>query len=104
MTCDDKCEFYVSKIPDVAIDENTAAADYVELKHTGSTGYRSYFTVTNSHADGSKYTPWVSLTKGDKYYMEGLHIDTTGNDHFAVAMEFKRAANAVSHFHQMKET
>lgn len=48
---------------------------------------------------------WVNLTKGEKYYMKGIHFDYGGGDHFTVGVEINKteSMNITNHHHAMKE-
>ena len=78
MACDDECELWMSETP------NDIAAKAQLLKSNGYSNHRQYWTLDNGQTRASK---WVTLTQGSKYYIEGRHVESNGDDHFTVAVE-----------------
>jgi hypothetical protein len=50
----------------------------------------------------NKVSPWVHMTQGQEYYMEGRYLNSGGAGHFSTAVEIEQSA-VVGHHHAMKE-
>jgi len=62
-------------------------------------GFRDYF----KDSDGwNRSSEWITLKKGQPYYMEAKTSEHGGNDHFSVAVEIKQT-EIVGHHHSFKE-
>ena len=93
MSCDNDCEFWMSETAD------DIAAKAKLLERTSSVGHRLYWTEVNGATQASK---WVTLVSGQKYYIEGRHVEKSGTDHFTVAVEIEHSAKP-NHHMAMKE-
>lgn len=58
---------------------------------------RRYF-----HKEDKQISAWVALTEGEAYYIEGLHYDYNGYNHFTVGVEIEQTA-MVGHHHAKRE-
>lgn len=102
ISCDDACNFH--------FDENTPfnAANPVEPTLTEKasrvwpTEWRHYFMIPDA-SDANQYiSDWVSLTEGEFYKIEGYMMETWGDDHFTVSVEYQQA-DSTGHHHANKE-
>ena len=53
--------------------------------------YRHYFSEKNFNGKRQYWSEWVELKKGKHYYLEGRHTESTGSDHFTVAVEIEQS-------------
>lgn len=67
-------------------------------------GNREFF---DPNSNANRRSGWISLTEGQHYYLEGRHIESSGGDHMALAVEIERDASVVgtseSHQHHLRE-
>jgi hypothetical protein len=92
VACDDTCQLLLDTTPDSI----AAAAVIVE-------SLTEYIPYRQSHK--GPQSAWIPLVAGQKYLLQGVQIEHSGNDHFQVGVEIQETANtAANHHHSMKET
>ena len=93
MSCDDRCTLKFNNATDNSTDPATIIADLSMAWHTK----RQYYAPGKNQK-----SEWHSLTAGEAYYIEGLHYDYNGNNHFSVGVEIEQTA-MVDHHHAIRE-
>jgi hypothetical protein len=93
MACDDRCTLKFNNVSDTAEDPAIIINDL----SAAWTSRRVYYL----HEKNQK-SEWHSLTAGEAYYIEGLHYDYNGNNHFSVGVEIEQTAMA-DHHHAIRE-
>ena len=81
-SCNDRCQFYM----------NTAGMDPAGkaelMDRSADTNFRSYgFHNYNDAHIGSVFSDWISLTEGEKYYVEQHVENDADNGHATVGFE-----------------
>ena len=92
MACDDLCYLDMSKTP------NDPTAKEQILKAHWSVGYREY----HRKDQWNRISDWITLKKGEPYYMEARHSDHSWGDHLTVSVEINQT-EMVGHHHSIKE-
>jgi len=90
-TCDHYCRF------DMGLDPADPLSLTRLTTRTWSTTRRRFF---RQYYDAK--SDWVNLTAGEKYYVQGSHVERWGSDHMAVGVEIEMA-NSTGMHHAMKE-
>jgi hypothetical protein len=67
-----------------------------------NTDYRDWWETKASIQNYQIQSNWTALTEGEHYYMEAWHLEGSGTDHFAAAVEIEQSA-ITGHHHAMKE-
>jgi frataxin-like iron-binding protein CyaY len=93
MSCDDYCEFFMNLEPGKT-DNKTQL-----LKVRYASNFRDYWRYTDNQ---NRTSDWVTLTKGEPYYIETLMREDGSGDHLSVAVEIEQTS-IVNHHHAMKE-
>ena len=93
MSCDDRCTLKFNNATDNSTDPATIIADLSMAWHTK----RQYYAPGKNQK-----SEWHSLTAGEAYYIEGLHYDYNGNNHFSVGVEIEQTA-MTDHHHAIRE-
>ena len=93
MSCDDRCTLKFNNVSDTS--ENPATI--IEDLSAAWTPRRHYYWPGKK-----QISDWHALTEGQAYYIEGLHYDYNGNNHFSVGVEIEQTAMA-HHHHAIKE-
>ena len=92
MSCDDQC---LLKLADMPNDPSTATEI---LKNTAYSTFRQYFKN-----DGVvRKSAWMTLTKGEPYYIEAHHSQGTWHDHVSVAVEIEQTGTPIADHHHTK--
>jgi hypothetical protein len=94
IACDDYCDLSLGNTTMVS-EEPTKL-----VSTTSQTDYRDWWETRGS--SNKKISDWVSLTAGEYYYIESYHLEGSGGDHFAAAVEIEKS-DAAGHHHAMKE-
>lgn len=92
MACDDQCYLKMGASP------NTVDAPTELIKITSGTGFRQFykFDTVNRKSD------WITMTKGEPYYIEAGHVEWTHGDHFSVAVEIEQTGTVIADHHHTK--
>lgn len=92
--CDDYCRLEMNN-------ETSGNSTYapVLIDNLRYTNYRDWWETSGSY---KKISQWMNLTKDEPYYMKAHHLDGSGSDHFAAAVEINSTA-LPGHHHSMKE-
>lgn len=97
-SCDDVCDLYFSKKAGSA-----ASTDIERIIRTSVwMGYRQFWLDRSGWNGTPTMSDWISLTKGEKYYIEGRQSEHSGGDHFSIGVEIEKA-DTTGHHHAMKE-
>lgn len=90
-TCDHYCRF------DMGLNTSDPLTLTRMATRTWATTRRQYFRQWyDAKSD------WVNLTAGEKYYVQGSHVERWGSDHMSVGVEIEMA-NSTGYHHAMKE-
>ena len=92
MACDDDCELWIDNTP-----KQISGKTRILKVYTG--GFKNYWKNDDSV---NRTSDWLSFVKGEHYYIEALHSEGGGGDHFSVAVEIEQTA-MVGHYHSVKE-
>jgi len=95
MNCDDRCTLKFNNISDVSENPTTLIDDL-----TGAWSARRQYWRPNANVE--QKTEWQSLVAGQAYYIEALHYDYNGNNHFSVGVEIEQTAME-HHHHAIRE-
>lgn len=93
MSCDDRCTLKFNNVSDTS--ENPATI--IDDLSAAWTPRRHYYWPGKK-----QISDWHALTEGQAYYIEGLHYDYNGNNHFSVGVEIEQTAMA-HHHHAIRE-
>lgn len=93
MGCDDRCTLKFNNVSDTSEDPATIISDLAAAWSS-----RRYY----HRAAGGQTSDWHSLTEGQAYYIEALHYDYDGNNHFSVGVEIEQS-DMVDHHHAIRE-
>jgi hypothetical protein len=96
LACDDFCKLNLGNV-------SGAVEDPTEIASIGShLDYRDWWATKSNVQQYKRQSDWISMTKGEHYYMEAQHIERNGGDHFAAAVEIEQS-DIIGHHHSMKE-
>jgi hypothetical protein len=93
MGCDDRCTLKFNNVSDTSSNTATIIDDLSDAWSPRRNYYRP---------NRNQKSEWHSLTAGQHYYIEGLHYDYNGNNHFSVGVEIEQTA-IVDHHHAIRE-
>jgi len=102
MACDDHCFLRMGlEAPNEKPEELTPV-----IENKFALPYRYYLYPQfrdEGVTEGHVISEWISLTKGNKYYMEFEHYENRGDDFATVSVEIEKANVPVTHPNARKE-
>jgi hypothetical protein len=60
-------------------------------------------TSWSDYGDQTRVSAWVDLVKGEKYYIEAVHLENWHNDHFSMGVEIFQETLNPNHPNNVKE-
>ena len=89
MTCDDACSLWMA-----LTDPSDPSKIEQLLMRDSHTDFRNFYKQDNvddgiNEEIGKRFSVWIPLVGGQKYYFENRHLDTGGAGHWTLGVEIK---------------
>jgi hypothetical protein len=95
LSCNDHCNLRLGNTPD----QTTDWTEHVDIDHWSEFRRTSYST----RGGGDRISDWISLEKGQRYYIESAHLDGWSWRHFSMGVEIEQEVMNPNHPNNVKE-